>query len=40
MPIRGYPSDFGDLHIKLKVKLPKQISKSQIKMLGSIFPSE
>lgn len=39
MPIRGTPSEFGDMHVKFKVKLPKQLSKSQIKMLGSIFPA-
>ena len=28
MPIRGTPSEFGDMHIKMKVVLPKQLSKS------------
>lgn len=27
MPVKNYPSEFGDLHVKMIVKLPKFISE-------------
>lgn len=37
MPIKEDPSTFGDLHIKMKVKMPKTLSQSQIDQIKEVL---
>jgi len=38
MPLRSVPSDFGDLHIKMKVKIPQTLTASQKEIIKTILP--
>jgi len=40
MPKRNVPSEFGDLHIKMKVKMPTTLTLKQKEILRMIFPDE
>jgi len=37
MPHKNYPSEFGDLHVKMIVKLPKYLTDEQAVLFGEIF---
>ena len=37
MPIHGVPSEFGDLHVKLTVKMPTELTPEQQKVLEEIL---
>ena len=38
MPKRHTPSEFGDLHIKCKVKLPTRLTEKQIETIEAVLP--
>ena len=37
MPIHGTPSESGDLHVKITVKMPSELSADQKKALEDIL---
>ena len=37
MPIKGYSSEFGDLHVKIKIEFPKQLSAAQKKIIEDML---
>ena len=37
MPIHGVPSEFGDLHVKITVKMPTELTAEQQKALADIL---
>lgn len=40
MPLRNDPESFGDLHVKMKVTLPKSLTAEQVKTIKEILESK
>jgi len=40
MPLRQDPESFGDLHLKMKVKLPKELTAKQVETIKEILSSK
>lgn len=40
MPLRHDPESFGDLHIKMKVNLPKSLTAQQVKTIKEILEAK
>uniref|UniRef100_A0A7S3MVS5 CR-type domain-containing protein n=1 Tax=Strombidium inclinatum TaxID=197538 RepID=A0A7S3MVS5_9SPIT len=38
MPKRNTPSEFGDLHVQVKIKLPTKLSEKQMDIIAQVFP--